>query len=481
MADNTKIWPIFRWANGGLSDDLFTGIRNSFYYSDKIEIRQNSKAIYPARWVDYQWEKVSWKPVEMLYHGWKWYIFTDSWTIYKSDLYSTTTQLATGINFWEIYDAEIFGDYFFFTSDKWLFQISTSAADADWSNLDPDNPLYALTSWFDYYPLRASDSLLAIGNGNELKKVTLELQTLVQDWFALPAWYEIRFIDELWYYLRVSIDDGFYWSEVALWDKISTYPSEVIPLAWYRIYGSIIFQWYHYLLSDKWLWLLNWYQFYTLKKLRIWSTKVCNCMCVHDEKLYINLPWSDWTTEGIYIYWAKNKNYNDVLAQQRSWNYWCVASNGSSFVVAKKDAWSTYELWELTSTVPRVWWQINDEWELWTMAYFGNSLSEIKQSMYLRVWYEIPTWWNIKIYYRTEADWYWLNPAETVVWHELTKPEWLYADWDMRSPFATSLKLNCRFQWIQFKFVLKQWTANSYKNRNTYLYSADLYYNDMLD
>ena len=47
MADNTKIWPIFRWANWGLSDDLFTGIRNSFYYSNDMEIRQDAKSIYP--------------------------------------------------------------------------------------------------------------------------------------------------------------------------------------------------------------------------------------------------------------------------------------------------------------------------------------------------------------------------------------------------------------------------------------------------
>ena len=54
----------------------------------------------------------------------------------------------------------------------------------------------------------------------------------------------------------------------------------------------------------------------------------------------------------------------------------------------------------------------------------------------------------------------------------------------MRSPFATTLKLNCRFQWIQFKFVLTNcvyddnWTT---KTKDTNLYSADLYYNDMLD
>ena len=126
-------------------------------------------------------------------------------------------------------------------------------------------------------------------------------------------------------------------------------------------------------------------------------------------------------------------------------------------------------------------------WEVQTMCYFGTSMSEIKQSMYLRVGYHIPKeWtesWNIHIYYRTEADTTTDDP-EDWQWHEATKPAWLYADWDMRSPFATTLKLNCRFQWIQFKFVLTNcvyddnWTT---KTKDTNLYSADLYYNVMLD
>ena len=118
-------------------------------------------------------------------------------------------------------------------------------------------------------------------------------------------------------------------------------------------------------------------------------------------------------------------------------------------------------------------------------------MSEIKQSMYLRVGYHIPkvtyNWTdytgNIKIYYRTEADATDDNP-ENWWWHELTQPWWLTKDSDMRSPFATSLKLNCRFQWIQFKFVITncKWTEwLTIKTKDTNLYSADLYYNDMLD
>ena len=483
MADNTKIWPIFRWANWGLSDDLFTGIKNSFYYSDNIEIRQNSKAIYPCYRPNYQSQTVNGMPVCMLYHNAYWYIFTDEWKIYKTLVYDETTELSPNVDFWKIYDAELFWDYFYFTTDKWLFQISKNAPDSDWNNIDTTSPLLALNSWYWYYPLLTTSTQLVVGNGNEIMKVTREIQTTAQSWFTLPDWYEVRFIDELWAYTRITADDWFYWTEIELWDWVSSARTEVIPLAWYHIFGSIIFQWYHYLLSDKWLWLLNWYQFYTLKKIRISNQYVNNNMCVHDEKLYIVLPWSDWTTSWVYVYWAKNKNYNDVLAQQWSWRYWCIFSSWRTLILARgltSPVWY-YELWELENNVPWIWAWNNKDWELWTMAYFGNSLSEIKQAMYLRVWYEIASWWNIKVYYRTEVDWYWLNPSETVTWHELTQPWWLTNESDMRSPFATSLKLNCRFQRIQFKFVLTQWNTNSFKTRTTYLYSADLYYNDMLD
>jgi hypothetical protein len=44
-----KIWPIFRWANWGLSDDLFTGVRNSFYYSNNMEVLEDANWIYPKQ------------------------------------------------------------------------------------------------------------------------------------------------------------------------------------------------------------------------------------------------------------------------------------------------------------------------------------------------------------------------------------------------------------------------------------------------
>lgn len=499
MADNTKIWPIFRWANWWLSDDLFTGIKNSFYFSNDMEIRQDAKSIYPkwvpayadlTAWIDV-WDGTSWKQlvknVTYSSNDAGWIICLDK-AIY---LLQSSWSPALLCTMWEeICDLEIFNwyiyistkDYLYYKIDNWgNWGDMASSTDDTYSNY------WRCTTqlWNNWnHPLYASDIILCVWDTNRMLIVSRETPSLLEEWFTLQEWYYIRFINELWWFIRAVAVDEPYWSEVLLWDKISDAPNEIIPLEWYSIIGSAMYWGYQYLLSNKWLWLLNWYQYYLLKKVE-WNvnTDVRNCMCVYDDKLYFVANW--W----VYIYWAKNKNYADVLwlwHKVEDWYVlWAIGAYKNWIMITRK---YKYLPW-LTRVPVRVW--INDwlaqTWEVQTMCYFGTSMSEIKQSMYLRVGYHIPAqWtnsWNIHIYYRTEADVTTDNP-EDWAWHEVTKPAWLYADWDMRSPFATTLKLNCRFQWIQFKFVLTNcvyddnWTT---KTKDTNLYSADLYYNAMLD
>ena len=137
------------------------------------------------------------------------------------------------------------------------------------------------------------------------------------------------------------------------------------------------------------------------------------------------------------------------------WTYlwesaWALASNYSDIVCSK-----SWKVWANTNTATT--------WELQTMWYYGSSLSEIKQAEYLRIGYKIPSWWYVKVYYKTDDK----------DWTEISPSDWLVSTSDMRSPFATTLKLNCRFQWIQFKFELS-WA-------DTHVYSADLYYNVYYD
>ena len=386
-------------------------------------------------------------------------------------------------------DAEIFNWYIYIATRGYLYYKKhaytnswtdmASSTDASWQNYG--RCADALSSNKNH-PLYASDVVMCVGNDNEMMKVTREIPNLLQPWVTLQEWYIIRFINELGWYIRAVAVDEPYGSEVLLWDKYSTAVEEIIPLEWYSIIWATIYNWYHYLLSNKWLWLLNWYQYYLLKKTE-WDTEtdVRNCMCVYDDKLYFVANW--W----IYIYWAKNKNYADVLGlwhkAEDGYKLWAIGSYKNWIMVTRQ--------WKVLDSIPAYVWVntwLATNGEVQTMCYFGTSMSEIKQSMYIRIGYHIPTEWansgDIHVYYRTEADATSDNPDDWT-WHPVQENNiWLHANWDMRSPFATTLKLNCRFQWIQFKFVLTNcvytvW-ANTY-TKDTNLYSADLYYNVMLD
>ena len=510
MADNTKIWPIFRWANGGLSDDLFTGIKNSFYYSNDMEIREDAKSIFPKPVPAYAdltksiqvWDASSYEhnvvcaTYSNTEHWWlvctEWsiYLVEDDWTVTKLCTFVSSSTQADDV----ICDMEVFNGYvyvstrthLFYKKDEWdqpsrwtgMAEATDDSAQNYWRCTQ-----VLQNNW--WHPLYATDVKLCIWDTNTMWYITNEVYKDLDEWFVLQTWYYIRFITELWWFVRAVATNDPYGSEVLLWDKISDAPSEVIPLEWYSIIQATIYNWYLYLLSNKWLWLLNWYQYYLLKKVE-WNvdTTTKNWMCVYDDKLYFIA--NDW----VYIYWAKNKNYADVLNlwhKVEDWyNLWAIWSYKNWIMITR--GWKNVAWW--TDEKIRVW--INDwqatTWEVQTMCYFGTSMSEIKQSAYLRVWYHL--WktstesWDIHIYYRTEADATDDDP-ENWAWHPAQANDvWLSATWDMRSPFATTIKLNCRFQWIQFKFVVTNCVyidSLTTKTKDTNLYSADLYYNTMLD
>lgn len=502
MADNTKIWPIFRWANWWLSDDLFTGIKNSFYFSNDMEIREDAKSIFPKPLPAYADENTrisvgssdtatnALAPVAVIYwteDAW-WLIFAHR-DIYLIDYTNVATKLCTMPE--EVCDAEIFNWYIYVSTKTHLYYKTDNWT--NWADMAAATDNSASGYWrcnetlssYDRHPLYWTSSVLCVWDTNKVRKVTKEVWDTIQDWFEAQSDYYVRHINELWWFVRVSAVNPPYWSEILLWDKVSKYPDEVIPLEWYTILQSAIYNWYHYLLSNKWLWLLNWYQYYLLKKAESdVESKVKNWMLVYDDKLYFI------ANQWIYIYWAKNKNYNDVLNlwHKEEWlKLWSIWASQKWIVFTQEWKWSS----TVSQRIPIYAW-INEwlatTWEVQTMCYFGNSMSEIKQSMYLRVGYHIgKDWdntWDIHIYYRTEADATTDNP-EDWQWHPVQiNDEWLYATWDMRSPFATTLKLNCRFQWIQFKFVLTNCVYTDWADtltKDTNLYSADLYYNDMLD
>ena len=440
MADNTKIWPIFRWANWWLSDDLFTGIQNSFYYSKNLEIREDMRSIYPcpqakiAAWG----ATVTGTPAKILqFKTYKRAVF--SWSsVYEFDsdngTVGTSVSLGTAVK-----DAEIFGDKIFVTTKTKLYSFDLSSP--DWAN---PTEVASLTSC-EYHPLQATSTVLAVWDKNKIKVVLFNALGTAVDQITLSENCTVKLLDYLGWYIRIVIEKSYYRNEIWLWDASKDSINERIPMDWYKFYQSVVYKGSHYLISNKGLWILNWYQYYIIKRFNKFTDNL-NSICVYDDKLYIG--GTDW----IYIYWAKNKNYNEVLWM---WTHlwesaWALASNYSDIVCSK-----SWKVWANTNTATT--------WELQTMWYYGSSLSEIKQAEYLRIGYKIPSWWYVKVYYKTDDK----------DWTEISPDDWLVSTSDMRSPFATTLKLNCRFQWIQFKFELS-WA-------DTHVYSADLYYNVYYD
>jgi hypothetical protein len=502
MDSSTKIWPIFRWANWWISDDLFTGIQNSYYYSNLLEVREDAKSVFPWASPAIAWDATCialWsdtdKPVAIVQTS----ISTEiivcvGKNVFSVDMTNETQYLLTSFPN-DICDAEAFNWYIYISTTWGVYMISESANTSDWQSLWSSvsvtsvEPylwkLYSFSTNIVRHPLYASDILMCIWDWDELLKVERETCNLAQTAIKLQKWFSVKLLAELWWFIRIVASDWMWGSQLLMWDKVSEAPNEVLPFGWYIFFQTAIYWWYQYLLSDKWLWVVNGYQFYILKKAQEWDiqSSAYNSMCVYYDKLYFC------TSEWIYIYWAKNKNYNDVLSLWMAVkNCWCIytdwinlytttwkrSSDGVEYSVVGMD--NTTIDWQPRNT--------SIEWELQTMCYFWSSLSEIKQSLYLRVGYKIPSdWtrtWNIHIYYRTDAD-ATTNNSSDWEWHELTQPWGLVASSDMRSPFATSLKLNCRFQWIQFKFVIKNCALANGNYLYTHLYSADLYYNDMLD
>jgi len=420
---------------------MFTGIQNSFFYSQNLEIREDMRSVYPCNQAKIAagGATLSGTPVKMIqYNTYTWAIFSGA-KVYVFNSNTNTIDDGTTLTGWDVRDAEIFGDKIFVTTDTKLLSFSYSSP--GWSS---PTSVATLTSCA-YHPLQATSTTLCVGDKNIIKVVLFNALWTAIDQITLSSNCIVKLLDYLWWYTRIVIEKDYYKNEIWLWDNSKDAINERIPMDWYKFLQSCIYKWKHYLVSDKWLWLINWYDYYIIKRFDKFSDNL-NSICIHDDKMYIG--GTDW----VYIYWAKNKNYNEVLAM---WTYtwakiWALGSNYVDILTSKN-----WKVWANTDTAT--------DWQLDTMWYYGNSLSEIKQAMYLRVGYKVPEWWNIHIYYKTnEKD-----------WTELTTPNWLTANWDMRSPFATSLKLNCRFQWIQFRFVLSGW--------DTHVYSADLYYNDMLD
>ena len=124
MAESNVIAPVFRGANWGIADDIFTWINNSYFSSKNIEVRENARGISLSK------KLVAWttttgrinvivKATSSMYVA-----FWKSWACYKCVSWtwsSVSTGLSTNGISWAV-----FNDYIYWCSASKLYKVSVS-------------------------------------------------------------------------------------------------------------------------------------------------------------------------------------------------------------------------------------------------------------------------------------------------------------------------------------------------------------------
>ena len=431
MAESNVLAPIFRWANGWIADDIFTGIGNSYFYSENIEVRENSKGISLSKKLvqaTTSTDKINVivKADKNLFIAW-W----ASW-VCKKCKNGNWSSVSTGLSTAWI-SAALHNDYLYFCTSNALYKVAVS--DFSSSSVTPTKVDDLTTA--DYHPMLESRWDLFIWNWSKLSKV--DLHNVFSDLFEMEKEWVITKLNDLWGSIRVITQSALWNSNYYLWDWVSDSPAETIPLIWYVTYQSQIFNGYPYLITNRGLWILDWYKIYPLKKIDDFAD-IDNWIWVYNERLVI--AWKNW----IYSWGAKNKNYNEVLSYDyvSSGEVTCIYSDWIDLFVAWKKtvSWTTtYWIDKLSNSA------FNTSWYLITRGYYANSLKEVKEWILAWIWYStLTTWQSIEIQY--SVDWWSFTTLRTIT-----------PTTDTIESFTEDLFVRDRFQYIQFKIILSwNWT-----------------------
>jgi hypothetical protein len=432
MAESNVIAPIFRWANGWIADDIFTGINNSYFYSENIEIRENSKGISLSKKLVQDTAttnqiRVITKAKSDLLIAWG-----NGWICYKCD--NWTWSAVSTWNNQARYSAAVFNSYVYRCSDSALYKVAIS--DFSSSSVTPTKVTDLSTT--TYHPMLVSMGDLYIWNGSKLSKV--DVSNVFSDLFTMETWGIITKLNDLGWAIRVITQSALWNSNIYLWDGVSDIPDETIPLIWYVTYQSQIYNGYPYLVTNRGLGILDWYKIYPLKKCDDFAS-IDNWIWIYNERLVI--AGKNW----IYSWGAKNKNYNEVLSYDyvASGDVTAIFSDWIDLYVAWKKTWDTTTYWidKLSNSA------YNTSWYLITRWYYANSLKEIKEWILAWIGYStLTTWQSIEIQYSVNG---W--SFETL--RTITPTT------DTIESFTEDLFVRDRFQYIQFKIILNWWGTNT--------------------
>lgn len=454
MAESGLIAPIFRTAVGWLSDDRFTGIDGSFFASKNINIRDNGKWISLEKALVIDSSTTVTEKINKIFKTTtgKYVAFGASWGIYRKDT-TTWAKITTDSPATEIFDAIEFNWYIYWATATYLHRLAIANLSSNITATDVINRQALVSS--AYHPMLVSMWDLFIGNGSRVDKVNTS--NVWEALILMETGSVVKKLNDLGGSIRVVTIPAVWNNNIYLWNGTSDMPDQTIPLFWTDIRQSYIFNGYNYLVTNKWLGILDWYKIYPIKKITQFNNNI-NSIAVHDEKLYI------WGIGWVYIYGNNNKNYPEVL------NLWLSSSNGSATDViwaiysdgtdlyVSWSNWAKFWIDKLSTTVYYA------QWELETRGYYANSLYEIKEAIVALCGYKQPiTWQKITIYAWIDG---WAYTKLLEIWPTT----------DTKAIFTEDIFVRLgSFQYIQFKIVLDwPWTSTPE------FYSLDLSFNNNL-
>lgn len=427
--------PIFRWASWGISDDIFSGIKDSYVSSKNINIRDNSKGISlnKALVLD-SWVVVTEKINEIIkISNLDILAFGNSWGIYRKT-WGTWVKASTQTANAAIVSATEFNGYIYWATTVWLFRLLTTSISSSFTT----PTVFQALNDAPKHPLLASTINMYVGDGKSIWQVdignvyttimTRDKNSIIED------------MDELGSNINILTKTNLWDHKIQLWNITQKDISQVIPLRGSWVKHTIIHNGYTYVFTKKGIGILDWYKIVLLKETDKINSNLSSIV-KFDDKIYV------WGTWGVYVFGAKNKNYVDVLSCDYSTSngnsadeVWAIFSDGTDLYVSWSNG-SSYGIDKLSTTV------YYSSWELITRAYIAEELVNIKESLLTFLWFKKLTIGDkITLYYSIDWDTY----TKIIDITSTTNTKTLFNEW---------LFVNGMFQYMQFKIVLESnWT-----------------------
>lgn len=445
MAQDSAIAPILRTAMWWLADDKFTWVDWSFADAVNLDIRSCIREISISQrptllpWLTSQCTAMIYTSNNKLV------VFCSDWKIWLANSqFTALTAVMTATPWTKIISACEFNDYLYWTTSGKLHRIKLTDISSDWTWWESINWESLETS--NYYPMVASMWDMYVWHGWNIGKV--DISNVWNDMIIMDSNWVIKHLLDLWGNIRVITAPMAWRSTMYLWDWVWDSPQQTVPLNWVDVLQTIIYNWYHYIVTSDGMGIMDWYRIYWLNEVKDFSANM-GAIAVINKYLLIGSK-----NEYIYQYWAKTKNYTEVLNKE----YVITAAQGATghfeidniITVGKKIFFS----WHTDGTTPSYWVNLLDTelkseatcWDYWyliTRAYYADTMYSVKETLRALIWFQaLRAGEQIKIYY--SIDWWEFELLQTYT-----------QSTEIFDNFTDDIIINSQdFQYIQFKIEL---------------------------